>query len=182
MSDNPDQFDIWLGSEMTFATAIGQFAMRFAVLEFQINEAIRLLLKLGEEPGQVLTSAIQSFSLRLDILLALLDGLKTPPFAEEGLRKGVAEARRLNGVRNALLHDRWTGIIHDEDGTGFQKKRYVKEKRKRGAPFKLQDLRYSEKQVREYGSDCWKAARALNPFLNLLRAEIDAKQVMDQEV
>lgn len=179
MSDDPDDFDIWLGSEMAFATAIGQFTMRFATLEYQINEAIRLLLGLGKEPGHVLTSAIQSFSLRLDILEALLDGLKTPPFAEEGLRKAASEARRLNGIRNSLLHDNWSAISVAGEGTSFQKKRYVKESqknRKKGLPpFKSQDVQFNQAQVRQHALECWREARAANPFLNLLKSKISEK-------
>lgn len=185
MAEEPDMFDLWLGKEATFATAVGQFAMRFAVFEHSINEAIREMLALEEAPGGILTSAIQSFSLRLDILEALLDGLPLDAKCEKELRHAVKQARELNGVRNSLLHDRWTSIFMVGGlPTTFKKKRFVKEGskgRKRGLPpFKSQNLEFSEAEVLELGRRCFLEARKLVAALNILNAKrVDGQESRD---
>ena len=180
----PDAFDRWLGDDVGFAEALGQFAMRFAVLEHQMNEVIRELLGLEPAPGAILTSAIQSVSLRLDILEALLDGLKIKgPVGD--IRKALATTRSLNGLRNHLLHDRWDTIsFNSGEEPLFKKLRYVKEpakgRKKGNPPFKSLDLKYSKSEVRKSALECWALARRVHKVRKELVVERGEKLADDE--
>jgi hypothetical protein len=120
------------GFRLKFATALGLFAMQFAYLERDVNTTIHTMLGLGKNEGSALTTAINSFALRLDILRTLVEQLKPQAEIAEKLLAALDDAEELNGVRNSYLHEPWNSpwtLLSDPD-IRFQKIRHRRNRRK----------------------------------------------------
>ena len=139
--------------EAELAQAIGVFSMRFAHLEGHLDWANTILLGTTEGRGRVLMAAIQSVSTRLNVLSALIVGIKMEEPVRTRLRECAKEIDRLNTYRNQLLHNRWSGW----NGKAFSKI-WTKTGR-RGA--KWQHRMYTEDEVRAEAEKCTACAVTL---------------------
>lgn len=102
---------------------VGEYAVRFALLEDATTNAINSLLRLTETEGQILESIMRDFGSRIKLLHALITISSASTKLKLVGNKVCSILRSANSDRNNLLHDLWNGYYTDTKG--LNKKRYI---------------------------------------------------------
>jgi hypothetical protein len=93
-----------------YYAAIGEFAFRFAQLEYQLHEIVWMALDLSYKAGRVLTIGTD-----VRVLCGMVNTItSTPTWITDKTRiqemNSLANnARKLSGLRNRLMHGSWQG-------------------------------------------------------------------------
>lgn len=140
------------------AAALGMFSIEFAEMEHWFDESIRHLLGLPRTAGAVLTGAIFSITVKLNIFEALVLGL---PMKDETRNSLIAQHEKikcLNGSRNWLLHNPWHGTFTTgEDLTERHHKTKMNVKTRR-----LQNKNFSIDEIKKLSENCKNVVRGFS--------------------
>lgn len=94
----------------SYYTAIGEFAFRFAQLEYQLHEIVWMALDLGYKAGRVLTIGTDA-----RVLCGMVNVIVSEPIwiqdkaRIQEMNSIANNARKLATLRNRLLHGSWQG-------------------------------------------------------------------------
>lgn len=180
VSRKVDEFAKWIEEQQDeLALSLGRFAIEFADMEDALNRTIHELLRLQEDTGHALTSAIMNVSTRLDILRSLVTQIPLQNDYQRIIQSAIDEAFEINTKRNWFLHDAWAGSMTLSGGGApprFPKRRM----RPKGGGRSWQMEAFSGSDVNGARQRCQRVTAALEPLIDTMKNDRLLQQHTEQ--